>query len=374
MRLPDIDTVKIYMFHIRSERNAPIGSWTSRQQIFLKLGAQGEEGWGECPIAINNPEVDAIAATKCFETLRGKAVGDAFSMVRSLIGTWPTTFTEAAEMALIDLNGKLTNRSAADILALHGKLPVRGVAVSKYKTPEELRRSIQSACQSRKTSCVRILLTGRPDRDIANITAVREVAPRGKVYLIGDACERYSSRFFSTTEQIGIQLLKLYAAGLDACEDPAHLNANAWITLQSFVSPLTLVADKPLRPARRGYIEAHPRMGRMFNIHPDFAGSIFDAVRLAEKLHTNGNRVYIGDDVCIGPACSAWQQIAIALGADWVEAIEKTKQSDFYQRAKISSGVLYCNGVYNQLQNVRGFGTILDETILSESAAFIIDL
>lgn len=374
MKLPVIDTVKIFQFNIRPDPTALGSSWQTRQQIFLKLGAAGVEGWGECPIALDKPNINVMAATHCFEILRGKTFGEAFAYIRSRIGVWPFPYTEAAEMALIDLNGKVTGRSAADILALNGRLPVHGVTVLRQKSPADLQRAAKCACQSRKANCIRILLTGHPDRDQSTVAAIREVAPRKKVFLIGDACERYSSSYFRTIEQIGIQLLKLYAAGLDACEDPASIPTNSWITLQAFASPLELSADKPLRHACRSVMTVHPKMAHIYNIHPDFMGSITDAVRLAERVHFGGNRVYIGDDLCIGPACDAWQQIAIALGAEWVETLEKPRQAPFYAHAKRQCGVLFCNGVYNQLQNVTGFGTVLDEAVLSEHAAFILDL
>lgn len=374
MKMPVIDTVKIFQFNIRPDPSALGCPWRTRQQIFIKLGAEGFEGWGECPIALDKPNINVMAATRCFEFLRGKSFGEAFSYIRSRIGVWPSTYTEAAEMALIDLNGKVTGRSAATILALNGRLPVHGVTVLRQRNVFDLRNAAETACETQRTNCIRILLTGHPERDQANIAAIREVAPRKKVFLIGDACERYSSAYYHTTEQIGIQLLKLYAAGLDACEDPADLPINSWITLQAFASPLELSADKPLRHAHSSFMTVHPKMAHIFNIHPDFMGSITDAVRLAERVHFGGNRIYIGDDVCIGPACDAWQQIAIALGADWVETLEKPRQAPFYTRSKMQSGVLFCNGVYNQLQNVSGFGTVLDEAILSEHAAFILDL
>ena len=74
-------------------------------------------------------------------------------------------------------------------------------------------------------------------------------------------------------------------------------------------------------------------MGGIYNIHPDSSGSIIDAIMLAGKIYETGAELMIGDDSLIGPAATVWQQIAIGLGAKWVEATEKENESKFYYNA-----------------------------------------
>ena len=56
-------------------------------------------------------------------------------------------------------------------------------------------------------------------------------------------------------------------------------------------------------------------MGRIYNIHPDSAGSIVDAVVLAGRIRELGAGLMIGDDSLVGPSASIWQQLACGLGA-----------------------------------------------------------
>ena len=57
-----------------------------------------------------------------------------------------------------------------------------------------------------------------------------------------------------------------------------------------------------------------------------------DAVVLAGRIRELGAGLMIGDDSLVGPSASIWQQLACGLGARWVEATEKRKESDFYYR------------------------------------------
>ena len=52
-------------------------------------------------------------------------------------------------------------------------------------------------------------------------------------------------------------------------------------------------------------------MGRIYNIHPDSAGSIIDAVALAGRIRELGGGAMVGDDSLVGPSATIWQQLAV---------------------------------------------------------------
>ena len=69
----------------------------------------------------------------------------------------------------------------------------------------------------------------------------------------------------------------------------------------------------------------------------------------------------------MGPSASIWQQLASGLGARWVEATEKRKESDFYYRCVRS---LATDSRRNPISISwrEGFGIDLDEELLSREA------
>ena len=75
----------------------------------------------------------------------------------------------------------------------------------------------------------------------------------------------------------------------------------------------------------------------------------------------------IGDDSLVGPGCTIWQQLAIGLSAQWVEATEKEDDSDFFYECirKISTDS-HTNPIVYQ-DDCYGFGLYLDEKRLADS-------
>lgn len=81
------------------------------------------------------------------------------------------------------------------------------------------------------------------------------------------------------------------------------------------VGDLTLIPDAPMRPARKGINTIAHGMGRIYNLYPSTMGSLTHMAKLANRIRAIGANVMIGDDNLVGPACTAWQQIAVGLGA-----------------------------------------------------------
>lgn len=369
-----IDTVRIYKINVSTEQNFSFGTWKNRQHIFLKIGSGGKTGWGECILSTNKPDMNLFDAASCFELLRGKTVSESFSLVRSVFGAWKYAFTEMAELALIDLRGKLMGRSAIELLVLNGRKPVPGVYVIYSKNPDEVREKTAAAISTHRERYIKIKLFGDTETDRAIVTAVRSLALRERCLLIGDVNCGYSDALDFSLEKLGIQLIMLQTAGLDACEDPAEMSFTDWVELQKFVHPLPLISDYTMRPARKALRTMLPGMSKIYNIHPDTMGSIFDAVTLAEKIKTDGSMLMIGDDSLIGPGCTAWQQLAIGLGAEWVEATEKDIESDLYREVQCDTAIKYKDGIYSLIEGKHGFGVEMNERILSRYASQILDL
>jgi len=82
--------------------------------------------------------------------------------------------------------------------------------------------------------------------------------------------------------------------------------------------------------------------------------------KLALKIKSFGGRIMIGDASFVGPGCTIWQQIAIGVGAEWVEAIEKAGDSENYLSCVVKKSTFRdISGFYN-LNLMPGFGIDID--------------
>ena len=202
---------------------------------------------------------------------------------------------------------------------------------------------------------------------------VRKYLSREETYLIGDVnCGYRPEGTEKPLNEIADSMMQLYEAGLDACEDPAFLNLKEWQALQTQVHPLSLIPDYPMRPSRVAQKTIIEGMGDCYNIHPGSAASIFDAISLAGRIRELGADLMIGDDSLVGPGCTIWQQLAIGLSAQWVEATEKEEDSDFYYGCiKQIATDSHTNPIAYD-SKCFGFGLYLDEEKLKESSDQVI--
>ena len=326
-----IEETKLCLKSVEVNQHFSFGTWTSRQHLFLVLRAGHESGYGECVISVNNPEVSLDESHNNISMLKGLSVKEAFSLLRTKRGIFPENIVEMAEMALIDLAGKCLKKSALDILGLKERKPVCGVYVILSDNPEDVANKTGFAIANKKSEFIKVKLFGDVELDKKIIKAVRDNSKNHDTFIIGDVNGGYKNiGEEKSLESIAACLKALREAGLDACEDPAYISNEEWVELQRQVLYLPLIPDYPLRPSREAVNKILPGMGGIYNIHPDSSGSIIDAVTLAKRIYEIGARLMIGDDSLIGPAATVWQQIAIGLGAEWVEATEKEKESRFY--------------------------------------------
>jgi hypothetical protein len=97
-------------------------------------------------------------------------------------------------------------------------------------------------------------------------------------------------------------------------------------------------------------------------------GSVADTVPLGRRVQQEfGARLMVGDQSLVGVACTAWEQVAIGLGADWVEAIEKPQENDLLQRVTLAcSTEQKADGRFGIAELRPGFGLELDLDALRE--------
>ncbi|TBN02928.1 hypothetical protein EYD45_10250 [Hyunsoonleella flava] len=355
-----ITKIEIFRYDINIPRYFSWGTWHNRQHLFIKISAGDFYGWTETPASKNNPNFKPTAWVEYLKQFKGLTIGEAQKLLASeqILGSKRSLkMLESMDMALLDLSGRLQNKPAIDLLGLNGLSAVPGLYCILDKDEKKVREEAEKSIEQNLGHHMKFKMYGDEKVDMKLLKTIRGVLGDEAV-VISDVNKGYKK--WKSLEELQSILNRFKENGLGAIEDPAHLRTNQWIQLQEMVGDLTLIPDAPLRPAWKGLKSIHPGMGRIFNLHPSTMGSFKDTVDLANKVKEMNAKVMIGDDSLVGPACSAWQQIAIGAGATWVEAIEKNEESQLYLEClKSKPTKKEANGYYS-MKPIAGFGVELD--------------
>ena len=373
-----IESITAYAIPVDAERRFSYGVQQGRLHAFIRFTAGGEHGWTEfnASRAVPAAEVPAYLAGQFnwFGELKGLTVAGA---LKAVVARRPKGIREleAAEMALLDLAGRLTGKPSAELLGLSGKEPVPGVFCILSDEPAQVRALAKLALEQQLRTHMKVKLYGKPAIDLAVVQAAREVIGPD-AFLVGDVNRGYRPLHSDESiEPIAEALRQLHSAGLSACEDPAEMTAGQWEELQRAVGGLDLVPDVPVRPAWSAAAQIRPGMGRIFNMHPACMGSVMETVTLGRLIQSWDRKLMVGDASLVGPACVAWTQMAIGLGADWVEAIEKPQENDVFQRCLLKNPVGRTPDGRFVIREARpGWGIELDEAELRKLATVFVDL
>ncbi len=363
-----IISINLYLKNIYGVKHFSFGTWSSRQHVIIAIHAGQYTGFAESIFSINTPNASLEPWKEYVSSLVNIEVSKALINNRNMRGKWQEQLVEMIEIALIDLIGKIKKVPAIRLLELDEQKVPFGVHVILSDDLEEVKESTKWAVENGKSSYIKVKLFGKNDLDCNIIRSVREICDREHTYLIGDVnCGYRMEKVENSLEYIEENLIRLYNAGLDACEDPAYLKQDEWVELQKRVTPLAIIPDYPLRPARESIKKICKGMGNIYNIHPDSAGSLIDAVILAKHIKNFCAKVMIGDDSLVGASATVWQQIAYGIGAVWVEATEKRNDSDFYYKCVRELATDSSKNPIS-INLLSGFGIDLDEEILSREA------
>jgi L-alanine-DL-glutamate epimerase-like enolase superfamily enzyme len=373
-----IESITAYAIPVDAERRFSYAVQKGRLHVFLRFTAGGHHGWTELNVtsAMAADKVPGYIASqlKWYGELKGLTVADA---LKAVVAKRPKGVREmeVAEMALLDLAGRLTGKPTIELLGLTGKEPVPGVFCILSDDPAEVEKLAKLALEQKLSTHMKVKLYGKVDTDLAVIRAARKVIGPD-AFLVGDVNGGYRPKQTDEgIEAIADALRQLHAAGLSACEDPAYMTIAQWEALQAAIGGLALLPDVPVRPAWSAPQQINPGMGRIFNMHPGCMGSVMETVTLGHLIQSWDRKLMVGDASLVGPACPAWTQMAIGLGADWVEAIEKPQENDVFQRCLRKNAVGRTpDGRFFLRENLPGWGIEIDETKLRELAASVVEL
>ncbi|MFK7980199.1 MAG: enolase C-terminal domain-like protein [Saprospiraceae bacterium] len=355
-----IENIELFRYDINIPRYFSFGTWHNRQHLFMKISSGDFYGWSEVPASINNPDFDPSNWVNYLKQYIGLDIYSAQKLIWSQqkVGTSSTTKElELIEIGLLDLIGRIENRPSVEILGLQGRKAVPGLyCILQKDIAAEKKRTRE--CVELNLNHLKFKMFGEKELDLQILKTIRKEIGEEAV-VISDANKGYKK--WNSLEELALILNEFQANGLNAIEDPAKLETNQWIQLQNLTQDLALIPDYPLRPAWESMENIRKGMGEIYNLHPSFMGSLKYSVALSKKIKSYGAKVMVGDDSLVGPACTAWQQIAIGANAAWVEAIEKKGDSDPFLDCIISSATKpELDGTYSFTPKP-GFGLELDE-------------
>ncbi len=369
-----ITKIEMYKYDINVPRYFSFGTWYNRQHLFMKVSAGDYFGWSEIPASRNTPNLNPVTWIKYVRQFKGLSIENAQKLLES--HQLPESKTSLKEMefmdvALLDIIGKTQEKPAIELLNLPHRAEVPGLYCILYKDVEEVRKEAEKSIEQNLAHHLKFKMYGDKKLDLKLLKTIRTVLG-DEAQVISDVNGGYKN--WNTLEELADTLKIFNSNGLNAIEDPAELTNNQWEELQKMLGNLSLIPDKPLRPSWKGIETITPGMGRIFNLHPSTMGSFKQTAELSKKIKAFGGKVMIGDDSLVGPACSAWQQIAIGSGAEWVEAIEKKEDSKEYLECVLQSPTKKQSNGYYSLDPAPGFGLILDEKRLRNICSLYTDV
>lgn len=336
----------------------------------MKLSVGDYYGWSEIPASRNEPDLQPVSWVNYVKQFKGLTVSAALELLKSQQVPDSTTTLKEMEfmdVALLDVTGRLQEKPVVELLDLPYRDPVPGLYCVLYKDEEEVRKEAEKSLEQNLGHHLKFKMYGEQELDLKLLKIIRGVLGDESV-VISDVNSGYKN--WNSLEELANIINVFRENGLNAIEDPADMSNVQWATLQGMVGELSLIPDKPMRPSWKGMETIRPDMGRIFNMHPSTMGSFKQTALLANKIREVGGKIMVGDDSLVGPACSAWQQLAIGVGADWVEAIEKKEDSALYMDCIIKSPTQkLSNGVY-ALEEAPGFGLVLDDERLKKNVGF----
>lgn len=369
-----ITKIELFRYDINIPRYFSWGTWHNRQHLFMKISSGNSYGWSEIPATRNNPDMDPTSWITYAKTFKGLTIREAQNLLLSqqVMGTKVSLKElELMDMGLLDLAGRMQNKSAVEMLKLPHRKPVPGLYCILDKDEKKVRAEAEKSIEQNLSHHMKFKMYGQQEVDLKLLNNIREVIGSDAV-VISDVNKGYKK--WESLDELAVTLNTFHKHGLDAIEDPAHLTTEQWIQLQKMTGELSLIPDAPMRPAWKGIETITPGMGRIYNLHPSTMGSFHHTARLANKVQEIGAKVMIGDDSLAGPACSAWQQIAIGTGAVWVEAIEKKEDSKNYMECLISSPTKKESNGYYSLRPAPGFGLELDTDRLKKISPWFVEV
>ena len=273
------------------------GSSSSVKVVVVELEQDGCIGRGEA-----SPERYGMAAE--IAAVGMEAVRDVMeqgcerSELQNILPPGPVR--NGLDLALWDLEAKLTGRPAWELAGISELNPVPTAWTVSLDTPERMRAT---AKQHQNSPLLKIKLTG--ESDLERVQAVRKGAPDPR--LIVDANESWTPQYY---QQIVPGLVEL---GVELIEQPFPA-ANDEI-LAELLRPIPVCADESCRD--RGDLQELVKLYDYINIKLDKTGGLTEALRLQQHARRLNLGIMVG--CMVSTSLGIAPALLLAQDADFID-------------------------------------------------------
>ena len=145
---PKISGIDFYLINVETPRHFSFGDWNSRQHLFLRVKAGDFEGWAECVLSANNPDIDLKKCADAMKPASGKTPSEVLQYMRENRDFLPWKEYEALNMAVWDICAKIKKVPAVKLLGLSQNVPVNGMFCILENDPKKVVERAEEAKKS----------------------------------------------------------------------------------------------------------------------------------------------------------------------------------------------------------------------------------
>jgi len=215
---------------------------------------------------------------------------------------------DALDFALFDLVGRRLGVPVASLLGGMSRPSVDLIPVIHVDTPDGMARCAAEQRKKHGYRFFKLKPIGEPEADVETLTKMRErMGPEVRYFM--DA--NYALKI-QAPDAVADYINRLHALGLEAYEDPIRAGLATYRYLCERTQAKIMIDEKARTP--KAVLDIlRERAARMINIHANWAGGFWPALRKAQLAAIAGIETMIGSTWYLGPGAAAYQTLSSVL-------------------------------------------------------------
>jgi len=351
----------------------------NRQHMILRMKAGENEGWGEAVLTVNNPSVNFESSefkivADYLKKFKGVSAQEGLNHLKTHDCEMALGISEMLNMALLDIVGKERGVAAVRLMGFNEISKVAGSFSICEDEPDKIGEKIVLAKRQNLTAHMKMRIFGDIALDEKLVATLRK-AVKPDTFIVVDATRTYTIKDadLQPLEEI---IKRLAQAGANAIEDLASVPEERLPEIRNLGKKygVIIISDRYIRDSQKALKKNLKGSADLFNLHPGDMGNFYCVSALVTKIKSFGGEICIGENSLIGPGCTVYQQIAIAVGAQWVETTEKPHENSVFLNAIVEESTYRLpDGAYAMLP-MPGWGLTVDRAQLLKACTRHISL
>ena len=173
-----ITKIEVFRYDINKPRYFSWGTWHNRQHLFIKISSGDFYGWTETRASKNNPDFKPTAWINYLKQFKGLTLGEAQNLLASeqvLDTKRSLKMLESLDMALLDLSGRLQNKSAVELLGLSGRNAVPGLYCILDKDEKKVWAEAEKSIEQNLGHHMKFKMYGDETVDMKLLKTIRDI-------------------------------------------------------------------------------------------------------------------------------------------------------------------------------------------------------